>query len=107
LQAAGTPTSAAAGAALSEAELGSAVQAALQRLSAAGVSPTVLGELGSASYLVGALPPSYAGLASPSSHSVWVSPDAASFGWFPDGGPSSDSQFDSQGKALPGSAAAG
>jgi hypothetical protein len=96
-------------AALSDAELQSAVAGALARLSAAGVEPVLLGSLASASYAVGALPPGVLGLADAAARHVTISADGAGRGWFADATPLRDEEFapGSPLVALPGSPAEG
>jgi V8-like Glu-specific endopeptidase len=67
--------------ALAEGQLQEVVTGALARLQAAGVDPALVGRLGSAQYLVGALPAGYLGLAQPWSRRVLISADAAGYGW--------------------------
>jgi hypothetical protein len=85
------------------------VAGALARLSAAGVDPTLVGRLASASYAVGALPPGVLGEADVAARRVTLSADAAGRGWFVDGTPLQDEEFapGSPLGALPGSPAAG
>jgi hypothetical protein len=83
------------------------VQAALTRLSEAGVAPSVVKKLASAHYQLAALPTGTLGLAFADSNQVFISDDAAGHGWFVDSTPLQDEEFAANGTALAGSAAAG
>jgi hypothetical protein len=92
---------------LTQQALGGAVQAALTRLHAAGVSDAVLGRLGQARVQVGDLPGAELGLAFPASGAVLLDGTAAGHGWFADPTPLNDEEFDASGHALAGGPAAG
>jgi hypothetical protein len=94
-------------AAVDEAALEATVQAALTRLSEAGVSSSVVRRLASAHYELAALPAGTLGLAFEGSNQVLISRDAAGHGWFVDPTPLQDEEFAANGTALAGSAAAG
>ncbi len=93
--------------AITNAELQSTVQAALQLLKNDGVDPTVLGVLASAHYNLADLPSGVLGETYTAGDNVFISADAAGNGWFVDPNPQSDTAFDANGNALPGSAATG
>jgi hypothetical protein len=90
-----------------EASLEATVQAALTRLTEAGVSSAVVQRLASAHYELAALPAGTLGLAFAGSDQVFISRDAAGHGWFVDPTPLQDEEFSAGGVARPGSAAAG
>ncbi len=97
---------------LSSGQLAQAVQVALDRLSAAGVDPTVINKLASADYEVAALPSGLLGSTNGPGQRVTLSPNAAGQGWFIDPTPLQDSAYQpgSTGLAMTapgGSAAAG
>jgi hypothetical protein len=92
---------------LSQSTLQTVVSAALQRVEDAGASDALVSQLASATYTVADLPGVNLGLTDAATGQVWISADAAGYGWFTDASAASDSLFDSQGYALPGSAAAG
>jgi hypothetical protein len=94
---------------LSADQLQSAVAGALARLGAAGVDPSLIQSLGSASFAVGDLPAGVLGETDVASRRVTISADAAGHGWFVDATPLADEEFapGSPLVALPGSPAAG
>jgi hypothetical protein len=97
---------------LAEPDLLGTVAAALGRLQAAGVAPSLLNQLAAATYVVAPLGGAYLGLTDVAAHVVEISPNAAGYGWFVDATPLQDEEF-SRGAtgmplaALPGSPAAG
>jgi hypothetical protein len=96
---------------LTEGQLQGTVQAALARLSAAGVNPALVSSLGRADFEVSALPPGVLGLTNPVSQTVTISATASGQGWFVDPTPLQDEEFTSAPftgalVALPGSPAA-
>jgi hypothetical protein len=94
-------------ASLDPADLQATVQAALTRLSEAGVSAELAQRLGSAHYQLAALPTGTLGLTFSDSNEVLISEDAAGHGWFVDHTPLQDEEFGANGSALPGSPAVG
>jgi hypothetical protein len=94
---------------LSEQDLLGAVGAALGRLRAAGAGPALLGQLGSATYVVAPLGGAELGQIDPATHTVQISAAAAGYGWFVDPTPGQDEEF-AGGTAMvarPGGPAAG
>jgi hypothetical protein len=88
------------------------VAAALTRLEAAGVDPSVIQILAGASYEVASLPGGVLALTHVHGHTVLVSPNAAGYGWFVDTTPLGDEEFSASAPgspltALPDGAAAG
>jgi hypothetical protein len=78
-----------------------AVLAALARLSAAGVSPALVGGLASARYQVGDLPPGVLGETDTADRLVTLSAGAAGHGWFIDPTPGRDEEFVTGGPNAP------
>jgi hypothetical protein len=100
------------GGSVSTGQLAATVQAALARLSAAGVSPSVLGQLASADYELGTLPTGLLGSTDVPGNQVMLSLDAAGQGWFVDQTPLQDEEYlagdaNTPLTALAGSPAAG
>jgi hypothetical protein len=91
---------------LDQATLDATVTAALARLTAAGASPALLGQLASAGYSVSSLPGSELVASDPAGNRLAVDAGAAGRGWFIDPTPADDAEFAS-GLALPGSGAVG
>jgi hypothetical protein len=87
----GSPAAPAAG--VSNDQLQVAVTAALDRLRGAGVAPSVVSQLASANYQVGALPAGVVGLTAVLTRTVTISPNAAGQGWFVDPTPGQDEEF--------------
>jgi hypothetical protein len=85
---------------LSADQFQAAVSAALARLTAAGADPALLSLLSSAQYDVAALPPGVLGLTDAAARQVFLSADAAGYGWFADTSAGSDAAF---GPGAPGS----
>jgi hypothetical protein len=84
------------------------VQAALARLTAAGIDSDVVRQLASAHFFVAnSLLPGALGETFTATNTVLISADAAGNGWFVDPTPLEDAEFAADGTALPGSAAAG
>jgi uncharacterized delta-60 repeat protein len=107
LRAAGGPAPAAPGAAeLSTGALHEAVQAALGRLAAAGVSPAVLARLASVTAEIRPLPGGLLGEALPRQGLILLEASGAGYGWFVDPTPYQDEEY-AGGQALAGTAAAG
>jgi hypothetical protein len=95
-------------AALDDGTLQSVVQAALARLTAAGIDSDVVRQLASAHFFVAnSLLPGALGETFTATNTVLISADAAGNGWFVDPTPLEDEEFAADGTALPGSAAAG
>ena len=90
---------------LTEAQLQTEVQVALNLLASDGVNPGLLAQLGSLQFTVGQLPAGTLGLSEVATGQVEISADAAGYGWFVDANPLLDQAF-VNGVALPGSAAA-
>jgi hypothetical protein len=86
------------GGSVSTGQLAATVQAALARLSAAGVSQSVLNQLASADYELGTLPTGLLGSTDVPGNQVMLSLDAAGQGWFVDPTPLQDEEY------LPGDA---
>ncbi len=101
------PNQGSAAQAVSDSALQATVQAALTRLSEAGVSPALVQKLASAHYQLAALPAGTLGLAFADSDQVFLSSNAAGHGWFVDPTSLQDEEFAADGSALAGSAAAG
>ncbi len=91
--------------ALDNTTLQAVVAAALGRLSTAGVDPSLVQRLASATYEVGALSGDTLGLTFASENRVEVSATAAGRGWFTDASAASDAEY-ANGWAKPGTAAA-
>ncbi len=90
---------------ITQQQLDATVGAALKRLQQAGVDSTVLSILASAEYRVGDLSGTYLGYTI--GHTVSIDRHAAGRGWFVDATPLADEEFDGNGVALAGTAAAG
>jgi len=90
---------------LTEGQLQSEVQVALDLLAADGVNKALLAQLGSLQFTVGQLPAGYLGLSDLATGQVEISADAAGYGWYVDSNPLLDQAF-INGVAQPGSAAA-
>ena len=88
------------------AELQSTVDAALARLSQAGLDSGTLARLGATQFALGNLPSGTLGLAFLAGNRVVIDADAAGHGWFVDGTPDDDAEF-LGGLAASGSPAAG
>jgi hypothetical protein len=100
------------GSTLSTGDLEATVQAALGRLSAAGVDPSVVGLLASADYELAALPAGLLGSTDVLGRRVTLSVNAVGQGWYVDPTPLQDEEYTSNGPGAPlvapgGSPAAG
>jgi hypothetical protein len=88
-------------------QLHAAVNAALERLSAAGVAPSLLGTLATADYEVAKLPAGVLGLTNAPGRIVQISANAAGQGWFVDPTPLQDEEYLPSGPGGPLVASAG
>jgi hypothetical protein len=92
---------------LDETELSGIRQAALARLTGAGINPGSLATLATVQLQVAALPPGYLGLAYPASDRIVLDASAAGHGWFVDPTPLTDEEFAADGSALVSGPASG
>jgi hypothetical protein len=105
LKAAGGQSASPVKATVSAADLSQTVTAALQRLSAAGASPTLLGNLATAKVTFDQLPSGQLGRVDVANNQVVLDTTAAGHGWFVDQTPGQDEEFSNGTTAAAGTAA--
>jgi hypothetical protein len=107
LRAEGGPSASPVTATVSAADLSQTVTAALQRLSAAGASPTLLGNLAAAKVTFDRLPGGQLGHVDVANNQIVLDATAAGYGWFVDRTPGQDEEFTGGTTAPAGTDASG
>jgi uncharacterized delta-60 repeat protein len=92
---------------VSATDLSQIVTAALQRFSAAGASPTLLGNLATAKVTFAQLPGGQLGRVDAANNQIVLDSTAAGYGWFVDQTPAQDEEFTNGTTAAAGSPASG
>jgi uncharacterized delta-60 repeat protein len=92
---------------VSDQDLNDTVSAALERLSAAGADPALLGQLAAAKVTFGQLAPGQLGYVNAATNQITLDATAAGYGWFVDSTPLQDEEFQNGRVAAKNSPAAG